>query len=252
MGATRQPETRRPWRRWLVVTAMATAGIAGLATGVVYLSGVQGPNFERLVVAGDLERVEARAVRREVRSALATRRFFEVNLEQLARSVRSLGWVADARVRRQWPDTLRVELVEHVPAARWTDGRLIDTRGRVFTPGSTAGLDHLPRLRGPDGSEQYLLERFSDISHRFERAGVGLSRLQIDDRRAWELTLQSGPTVRLGRRNARERLNRFLDVVVPALGDRLSHPGYIDMRYTNGFAVHEPAGTAARESGAEG
>lgn len=252
MGAIRQKEAWRPRGRRLAVAALFVATLGALAAGLVRISEFRGPAFRSLVVAGVMDRVDVEDVRARVTATLATRRFFEADLERLARSVRSLGWVADARVRRQWPDTLRVEVLEHVPAARWTQGRVIDTRGRVFRPDSTAGLAHLPELSGPEGSEQYLLERFSDISHRFERAGVGLSRLEIDDRRAWELTLDSGPTIRLGRRNARERLNRFLDVVVPALGESLSRPAYIDMRYTNGFAIREPAGQAVSGSGAEG
>jgi cell division septal protein FtsQ len=33
------------------------------------------------------------------------------------------------------------------------------------------------------------------------------------------------------------RLDRFFSVVAPALKPRFEHVAYIDMRYTNGFAV---------------
>ena len=43
--------------------------------------------------------------------------------------------------------------------------------------------------------------------------------------------------IRLGRRDIDERLYRFFDVVAPALANELKRVAYVDLRYTNGFAV---------------
>jgi hypothetical protein len=48
---------------------------------------------------------------------------------------------------------------------------------------------------------------------------------------------EEGPGVRLGRAQRDGRLDRFARVVVPALDERLARAEYVDMRYTNGFAV---------------
>ena len=53
----------------------------------------------------------------------------------------------------------------------------------------------------------------------------------------------------LGRREIDERLYRFFDVVAPALANDLKRVAYVDLRYTNGFAVGwreaQPAGVTA-------
>lgn len=67
------------------------------------------------------------------------------------RSLESLPWVADARVRRRWPATVDVDVVERTPAAvalaapsSWV---LLDIEGRILTSPLTV-VPELPRLSG--------------------------------------------------------------------------------------------------------
>lgn len=67
------------------------------------------------------------------------------------RSLESLPWVADARVRRRWPATVEVDVVERTPAAvalaapgSWV---LLDIEGRILTSPLTV-VPELPRLSG--------------------------------------------------------------------------------------------------------
>ena len=59
----------------------------------------------------------------------------------------------------------------------------------------------------------------------------------MDERGAWSLVLGGGQEIRLGRRDVDERLERFFDVVAPALAAEMPRVQYVDLRYTNGFAV---------------
>jgi cell division protein FtsQ len=61
--------------------------------------------------------------------------------------------------------------------------------------------------------------------------------LGVDERGAWRLVLRGGQEIRLGRRDIDERLYRFFHVVTPALTAVLPRVEYVDLRYTNGFAV---------------
>jgi cell division protein FtsQ len=64
-----------------------------------------------------------------------------------------------------------------------------------------------------------------------------LEKLELDERGSWRLVLGSGQEIRLGRRDIDERLYRFFRFVAPALADKLTRVAYVDLRYTNGFAV---------------
>ena len=52
-----------------------------------------------------------------------------------------------------------------------------------------------------------------------------------------ELELSTGVTVRLGRRQVDERMDRFVQFGVQVISGRAAEVRYVDMRYSNGFAI---------------
>ena len=79
--------------------------------------------------------------------------------------------------------------------------------------------------------------RYVAIQEQLVHRGLALAALALDKRGAWSLSLSNGIQVRLGSQDVDVRLARFfeaLDSVVAAVAADVS---YIDMRYTNGFAV---------------
>src|SRR5208282_5937771 len=61
--------------------------------------------------------------------------------------------------------------------------------------------------------------------------------LPLDTRGAWELLLDNGVTVRLGNRQVDERFERFATAALHLISQRATDIAYVDMRYSNGFAV---------------
>ena len=45
--------------------------------------------------------------------------FLSMNLNQLRQELQSHPWIHQVSVRREWPSTLKVEVIEEVPIARW-------------------------------------------------------------------------------------------------------------------------------------
>ena len=76
--------------------------------------------------------------------------------------------------------------------------------------------------------------------------------MRLDARGAWEFDLDNGITVRLGRRQIDERFARFVAAGVGQIAAHASDIGYIDMRYTNGFAIGWRQGGARVASGTPG
>ena len=63
----------------------------------------------------------------------------------------------------------------------------------------------------------------------------------------------SGVTVRLGRRDVDERIERFIRTASQVIAHRMNEIAYVDMRYSNGFAIgwrnaQAPASTPAKHS----
>src|SRR5215472_11845508 len=131
----REGETKMKfWRQRRVVLGAAAALVlcGGLVAAFWTMAPVfAGPALTTLVVSGRLAHVDPKTVRAAVQPLLG-RGFFTTRVDALSDAVRQLPWVADADVRRQWPHTLYVDIVEETPVARWSGEGLMDARGRVF------------------------------------------------------------------------------------------------------------------------
>lgn len=234
----RKPEGRRielpavDWRR-AARTAAALLIVAGF---VLLLRTALDQKVQRVLVDAPFQRVSPVEVEQVVRANLRGG-FMTADLERLRRAVESLAWVDRARIHRVWPDGLRIEVVEQIAAARWGEDGLLNTRGELFMSGSRHVPQELPRLDGPAGSEVDVAQRYLALQGRLVEQGLRITALRLDARGAWEMDLANGVTVRLGRRQVDERMERFLQVAAPVIAGRAAEIVYVDMRYSNGFSI---------------
>jgi cell division protein FtsQ len=140
-------------------------------------------------------------------------------------------------VQRAWPRALSVTVVEQVAAARWGENGLLNTRGELFASAATHIPPELARLSGPPGTQALVAARYLAAQGRLVEAGMHLTALRLDERGAWELDLADGITVRLGSRQVDERFERFMVTAVKLIAQRADDIAYVDMRYSNGFAI---------------
>jgi cell division protein FtsQ len=230
------PRLEAPWRG-RIKTAFAAvllgAALFGVFRGVQFVLDRPAHN---LVVEGTFQRVTPLQIEAAVMNGLDAG-FVSTDLGELRRRVKAIDWVDRVNVGRSWPDTLIVRVTEHQAAARWGDNGLLNVRGELFTEQAQHDFPELPRLAGPHGSEREVARRYLAVRGKLAEADLTLQSLSMDERGAWLLVLGSGQEIRLGRRDIDERLYRFFDVVAPALANDLKRVAYVDLRYTNGFAV---------------
>jgi cell division protein FtsQ len=191
---------------------------------------------QRVIIEGSFQRVarpeiEA-AVVEVVQGGLAS-----VDLVQVRERIEQIDWVDRAVVQRRWPDALRVLVTEQVAAAQWNDAGLLNTRGELFLRNARYVPPELPLLEGPEGSEGAVAQLYLDAQGRLLEAGLRLTGVRLDERGAWELRLDNGVAVKLGRLAVTERLERFIRLASPLVAKRSAEVAYVDMRYTNGFSV---------------
>ncbi len=188
----------------------------------------------------DIERVVARQVRAQ---GLLT-----VDLGAVSRAIHTLPWVAAVSVERDWPHGLSVLVVEQVAAARWGHDGLVNSAGELFATGVSRLPAGLARLSGPAGSEAEVTQRYLAMQRRLGDAGLTVTALRLDARGAWQLDLADGITVRLGRSQVDERFEKFMSAALGIIEHRAAEISYVDMRYTNGFAIGWRAGHGAGEN----
>lgn len=187
-------------------------------------------------IDGSFQRVSPGQIEKAV-APFANEGFMSANLSEIQRAVEALPWVEHARIARRWPNSLHVTVTEQTAAARWDEAGLLNTRGELFIKTATHVPAELPRLSGPDGTESQVAQRYLAVQGRMLEAGMRIAALRLDERGAWEMDLGSGVTVRLGRRDVDQRIDRFIRTASQVIAHRLSEVSYVDMRYSNGFAI---------------
>jgi len=231
-----------PWRR----IAPAVAVLLGATAALYGLRFALDQPVERITIAGRFQRVQALDVEKAVRRAVGSEGMAGVELERIASAVEAIPWVDRASVARSWPRALTVQVVEQLPVARWGEQGLVNVRGEVFVHDARHIPAELPELVGPEGQQVPMTERFLAMNPRLTEAGMRLSRLVLDERGAWDLVLNNGVTLRLGREQVEQRFERFMRAASRIVAARAGEISYVDLRYANGFAVGWRSGGARR------
>jgi cell division protein FtsQ len=165
--------------------------------------------------------------------------FFTVDIENVRKSLERLPWVRRASVRIEFPWKLKVELEEQVAAAHWNDTELVNTYGEVFAGNSNVNL---PRFYGQTGTSTEVSQMYRAFNDQLAPLSMKVTHISLSPRRAWQLRLENGMALQLGREEMQQRLARFIAVYPYSLAKMASSASYVDLRYKNGFAARLPGG----------
>ena len=222
--------------RQLRVAANALFAAAGalLACGLMHQI-VQLPVFaiRGIDVSGETghvtrEQIQA-VIARELRG-----NFFTVDLAQARAAFEKLPWVRQVDISRVWPDRIGLIVEEHRPIARWGSTALVSEEGVVF---EAAINSVLPVFTGPAGTAPEVAARFRECETLLAPIGRRVAQIHLSARRAWQLRLDDGMVIELGREAIQTRLAGFVQAYARTVAGLAAPPAYVDLRYTNGFSV---------------
>jgi cell division protein FtsQ len=217
--------------------ALSLSGLAVIGLALLALGWLLDQPIQRVIVSGRLQRVSAMDLEKVVRARLGGAGLVTVNLAAISRGLAQLPWVESAAVERSWPRGLKVEIVEQTAVARWNGAGLLNANGALFISEPRFVPPELPQLTGPSGTEGEVTQRYLSTQGRLTEIGMRLVALELDARGAWNLTLDNGVIVRLGRQQTDQRVDRFMVAAAKLVTQRATDIAYVDMRYSNGFAV---------------
>lgn len=187
-------------------------------------------------INGAFQRVTALQIEEAISGELE-QGFVSADLRRIQNLIVRLPWIDQATVARRWPSRITISVTEQIPAAIWGERGLLNVRGELFVNDAKHIPAELPLLSGPESRSGEVAKRYLEVRERLIPIGLDLRRVQLDARGAWEMTLQNGVQIRLGRREVDERTELFLDVVADIITGRAAEIKYVDMRYSNGFTV---------------
>ncbi|MDY0971554.1 cell division protein FtsQ [Siccibacter turicensis] len=208
--------------------------------------------LSKLVVTGERHYTRNDDIRQSILALGAPGTFMTQDVNIIQSQIERLPWIKQASVRKQWPDELKIHLVEYVPLARWNDQHMIDADGNSFSvPAERTSKQTLPMLYGPEGSENEVLQGYRNMGAVLAKDKLALKDAAMTARRSWQLTLSNDIKLNLGRGDTIKRLERFIELY-PVLQQQAQADGkiisYVDLRYDSGAAVGwAPAPTPPEE-----
>lgn len=195
-----------------------------------------------IVIAGEMpytQRQDVLAVMAEINLS----NFFNLDVNQVQQQVSELPWVHSVSVRKRWPDEVKIYVVDQVPLARWNGDFFINAQGKAFQAQAERVNHRLPALFGPEGSEVEALENYNNFSELLSYKDLLIEELVLTERYSWQILLNDGVRLNLGREERVERIQRFMDVYsqikekTKENANKNKEVDYIDLRYDTGLAV---------------
>lgn len=227
----------------LVVVALAAAVVWGGRCVVRHV--IASPRFAvRDVEVGPSTRVSAEEIRALAGVQLGDR-LLAVDPDAVAARLTTHPWILAARVRRELPSTLAIEVTERHAVASALLGALylLDADGRPFKRATFAEADGLPVITGVSRDQYAAVRTTSEAVFRqaldlYDTYSDGhperpkLSEVHVDTRAGFSLVLLEGSgEIRLGRGDFEAKLARF-DLIFAALGPR--GPSALETVYLDG------------------
>lgn len=234
----------------LAVLCATIAGLIVAGGGLAWVA--QRPHFSlrAIEVHGELQHVTSASVRAAIAGRLRGN-YFTMRLDETRRVLENVPWVAQASVRRVWPDRLLVTLVEHRALGVWNDGRLLSDAGELFVANPAEAEIHgpLPAFEGPVAVAHDAARRYYEFAAMLAPLGMRIAAIDVSDRRSWAIDVAgidgAATRLELGRDTDGIVLNDRLAQVVaayPMVAARVGGaPHSIDARYPNGLAATPPA-----------
>ncbi|WP_448553064.1 cell division protein FtsQ/DivIB [Thalassotalea montiporae] len=229
------------WTFWLGLTffLMVVVGLLSVAwfIGQKFNSAETSP-VTHVAISGEMPYTRESDVL-AVLAPLNIGNFFKVDVNQVQARVAQLPWVYSVSVRKQWPNELKIYVVDQAPIARWNGDFFINQYGKAFQASHERVNHPLPAFFGPEGSEQVALENYHSLNKLLAYSSLAINELVLSERFSWQLTLSDGVQINLGREERVQRVQRFMDIY-PQIKQYQKQDeviDYIDLRYDTGVAV---------------
>ncbi len=173
-----------------------------------------------------------------------------INIDQARRDLANLPWIADAEIRKVYPNTIEVKLKERQAYAIWqhgTDLSLIEKSGSVIAPLRDNKFANLPLFVGRDAEQaaitfETLFAGWPDLRPRVK------AYVRVAGRR-WDLHLDNGVIIHLPEEGVDEALARLarLESEQQVLERDIAA---VDLRLSDRMAIQLTPGAAERRQAA--
>jgi len=248
-----QRRSARSRHRRQALIGLGVVGITTLTMLAVGMDKLLRPGafpIEELRLEGEFTNLDPAEVQRIIVAKLGDN-YFSLDLNHIEQVVEALPWAREARIRRSWPNSLKVTIEEQHPVARWGEQEWLNDNGEIIRLGDDVVIDGLPTLHGPEGSASEVWHRYNEWAPMLRDVGLEVFSIDVDDRFAWTLRVQPAngshiSEVLLGTGNYDQRVRRLISSY-SRLQEQAGTILTMDLRYPNGMAITQSDGDKGDE-----
>ena len=227
---------------------------------------------EEIHVLGEFKFLNADDIKAKVKANIVGG-YFTVDMNLIREVLVQEPWIKTVTLRRQWPASLNVSVEERTPIAYWNKDAYLSESGEVFTPTSIDPELNLPTLNGPQGRHTSVWQFMNVLYQEMARLNYQVVRLDLDQRRAWQLVIESTTinrastavendegsnlqtvdsakqtiNVRLGRFDTEKRLQRFVRILPSLINEQRNREAAIEID-AEALATNEASGVISDET----
>ena len=232
--------TWKPLARVLLITLPLIAGV-----GVYqWIQNPENLTIKSVEVTGDFNVLDKKKLQPLIESYTKTNLYL-LDDEGLEKELEDNPWVHSASMTHVWPDKLIVKIYEQRPVAYWGEFQMLAENGEIIKASLEDKKGTLPLLYSPNDKGRNMASGFLKIREMMKGFPVKLVEFKEDARGSWQIKLENGMTLKIGRKHQEKRLKRFMVAYKQSLNTVIDKVSVVDLRYTNGFAVKWKKGLSA-------
>ncbi len=224
-----------PWKS-IALTVLVIAPLA-LVVGIYqWIQDPQNLTITSVEVKGDLNILDKEQLQPVIEPFTKTNLYL-LDQKSLETAIESNPWVHSASMTKIWPDKLIVKIFEQNPVAFWGDKEMLAENGEIIKASLPKEKGNLPLLYSPNDKGRNMATGFLKIRKWMKDFPLKMVEFKEDRRGSWQIKLENGMTVKIGREHQEKRLRRFMVGYDHGLKQVINNVKTVDLRYTNGFAV---------------
>jgi cell division protein FtsQ len=203
-----------------------------------WLTDEQSSPLTFLILTGDMQHVSSDDVRGVLKEQKDRLNFFTLEIAQIQKQLEEMPWVYSASIRKQWPDTIKIHIVEQSIIAIWNNSALLNQTGDIIHTSPEGIENKYIKLNGEDEFVKQVLQTYLEVEQLLKVNKFKIKLLSSDKRNSSDIILDNGIALRLGKEQKLDRIQRFLSVF-PLIKNKYNVDtiNYLDLRYDTGIAI---------------
>ena len=224
-----------PWKSITLMVLVVAPVVVAIGT-YQWIQDPQNLTITSVEVKGDLNILDKEQLQPVIEPFTKTNLYL-LNEKALETAIENNPWVHSASMTKIWPDKLIITIHEQHPVAFWGDKEMLAENGEIIKASLPKEKGNLPLLYSPNDKGRNMATGFLQIRKWMKDFPLKMVEFKEDSRGSWQIKLQNGMTVKIGREHQEKRLRRFMVGFDHSLKQVINDVKTVDLRYTNGFAV---------------